>query len=109
MTISYFLEMSHESAANAELPGETGASEDPSTGIDFLAEWFRVHGQTQKTFAATVTRASGKRLTQAGVSRWFTRGVVPPTRVRAVSVVTGIPKFQLRPDIFDETDDDGSQ
>jgi hypothetical protein len=53
-----------------------------------------------KVRASAVTQsviADHEGISQAAVSRWMRRGVVPPARVKSVSDLTGIPMAELNP------------
>lgn len=50
---------------------------------------------TQAKLAALVSRASGDRITQSGVSKWEQRGYVPRKRAIIVAQVTTVPLSDL--------------
>jgi transcriptional regulator with XRE-family HTH domain len=61
-----------------------------------LKQWITERGLTQAE-AAKLLKAD-----QSSVSRWTSgERKVPPNKVTHVSKVTGIPPYQLRPDIFE--------
>jgi len=43
-------------------------------------------------------------LSPSTISHWQKRGVVPFWRAVAISEITGIPRWQLRPDIYEDPD-----
>jgi DNA-binding transcriptional regulator YdaS (Cro superfamily) len=48
-----------------------------------------------------ISLAASLEINPSAISQW---NEVPLNRVNAVSLATGIPKYELRPDVFDKTE-----
>lgn len=61
----------------------------------------------QALLAEKLESKAGRTLKQPAIANWIRRGQVPPEWCLLIEEVSGVSRYQLRPDIFGEGEADG--
>ena len=73
---------------------------DPMSAIERAIE----SAGTATALARMIERETGEYCTPEAVRQWRKRGSIPPLRVLLIERLTGVPRHELRPDIYPPED-----